>query len=353
VPPLVLAVAARALLDECARRGVSVDALLETVGVERSQVYNPEARLPADQSVALWGAALSRTGPHLALHAAEGLPFGAYKVIDYLAAHSPTVGEGLRRIATYFSLVDPRARLEVVEGEPMAVRLSVEGGVAPPLPAQEFTFVALVCRSRACSGVCWPLTSAEFAAPAPEEDAEHRRIFGGPVVWGAREARLVIAREAWDTPVRQADPTLLSLVEDLARRLEAELPRGEPDFLARVRAGIAEELKNREASVEGVARRLAMSTRTLQRRLESEGRTFAEVLDEVRAALARAHLRDPQLPLAEVSWLLGFSEQSAFTRAFKRWTGVTPGQWRAAHAEPLASRVEPRPRHPFRPRCAD
>lgn len=87
-----------------------------------------------------------------------------------------------------------------------------------------------------------------------------------------------------------------------------------------------------EATATRVARRLAMSERTMQRRLQAEGVSFAQLLDEGRAALAKAHLADPAMSLAEIAWLLGFADQSSFTRSFRRWTGEPPGAWRAARA---------------------
>ncbi len=327
--PLVLAVASRALLEQAAHAGIDTDEVLAAVGLERAAVFAPDARLPASAADAVWSEVYARCPePHLALSAAAGLPLGAYKVIDFLAANSPTVGEGLRRIADYFSLVDPRMAIELAGQDPVELRLSAPGQCELPLPAQEYTFAALVVRSRAAVGADWPLLAVELAAPAPPDDSAHRKIFAAQVRWESAQPRLLIPRAAWETPVRCADANLLSVLEDLARRLKAELPRAAPPFVAQLREVIGEQLKAGDPSAAPVARRLGMSERTLQRRLKEEGQSYSGLLDEVRAALARAYLRDPELPLAEVAWLVGFSEQSAFTRAFKRWTGTTPRQWR-------------------------
>ena len=140
--------------------------------------------------------------------------------------------------------------------------------------------------------------------------------------------RLLVLREHWDRPVHGADPALFSVLEDHAERLLAELPAPEPPLVSRLRAVLREELRGGDVGVEHVARRLALGARTLQRRLEDEGVRFAEVLAELRTELARDYLREPGLSIAEIAWLLGFSEQSAFTRAFKRWVGTTPATYR-------------------------
>lgn len=330
MPHTVLSVASRAVLDACARLGLDPAALLEAAGLSHAAVYDPDARLPAEAADALWRRAYEAAGdPRLALHAAEALPFGAYKVLDFVTAHAPTVGEGLRRVARYFPLVDARARLELVEGEPVSVEMWSElGEIAPP--AQEYTLAALVLRSRASAGVAWPLEAVELTFHAPEDVGEHERIFACPVRFGQPRARLVIPRASWEQPLRTADPALFSVLEDHAQRLLAELPTDDGALVTKLRAVLRQELRGGDASIGHVARRLGLGERTLQRRLDESGLGFADVLAEVRAELAREYLREPGVSLAEIAWLLGFSDQSAFTRAFKRWTGLTPGAWRAA-----------------------
>lgn len=330
MPHTVLSVASRAVLDACARLDLDPESLLAAAGLPRAQVYDPDARLPAEAADALWRHAYATAGdPCLALHAAEALPFGAYKVLDFVTAHAPSVGEGLRRVARYFPLVDARAQLEIVEGDPVSVAMQSElGEIAPP--AQEYTLAALVVRSRASAGVAWPLDAVELTFPAPDGAREHERIFACPVRFGQPRARLVVPRSSWELPVRGADPALFSVLEDHARRLLAELPADDGALATRLRAVLRQELRGGDASIAHVARRLGLGERTLQRRLEESGLGFVDVLAEVRAELAREYLREPGVSLAEVAWLLGFSDQSAFTRAFKRWTGVTPGAWRGA-----------------------
>lgn len=331
MPITVLSVASRAVLDACARLGLDAEALLRAAGLSRADVYDPDARLPAESADSLWRHAYHAAGdPRLALHAAEALPFGAYKVIDFVAAHAPTVGEGLRRVARYFPLIDGRARLVIDEAATSgAVGVEMQsdrGSIAPP--AQEYTLAALVVRLRASAGVAWPLEAVEFTFPRPDDAAEHERIFACPVRFEQPRARLVLPRASWALPVRGADPGLSSVLEDHAQRLVAELPREDAELLPRLREVLREELRGGDASITHVARRLALGERTLQRRLDELGLGFVDVLAEVRAELAQQYLREPGVSLAEVAWLLGFSDQSAFTRAFKRWTGVTPGAWR-------------------------
>lgn len=291
---------------------------------------DPETRLPAARADALWSAAFAAArDPAFALHAAEALPFGAYRTVDFLCAHSPCVRDAYRRVAEFFQLVDVRARIEVDDEARTLTMLTVGGDPVPP-PAQEYTFAALVSRMAVCVGPGWSPREVEFAfAPIPNP-REHERVLRAPVSFGAGAPRLRFSVEAWETPVSGANPALLAVLEDHARRLYAELPPGD-DLPSRARSTIATELRAGHEggpSASHVARQLGTSERTLQRRLREHDLSFAQLLDEAREALARAHLRDPALSLVEVAWLLGFSDQSAFTRAFRRWTGRPPGAWR-------------------------
>ena len=127
-----------------------------------------------------------------------------------------------------------------------------------------------------------------------------------------------------------ANPEIHSLVVAQAEELLAKQPP-EPEFLGSVKAAITRDLPTNRVSLASVARALSMSTRTLHRRLEEHGRSFRDVISEVRRARAEAYLRTPAISLAEVAFLLGYSEQSTFQHAFKRWVGVTPGDFRTRH----------------------
>lgn len=325
--PLVLTVATRALADACERLGLDTAAVLARAGLERARLEAPDARIPAEQADAVWREALGASGdPALALRAAEATPFGAFRVLDFLGATGASIGDGLRRVAAYFPLVDPRAVLEVEES-PALARL-VFRGTGGPLPpqAQEYTLAILASRVRHVDAGR-PELSVTFTFPRPAHAAEHRRVLGLEPAFGAREAALCVGRATWDRAPRAGDPGLFGALEAHARSLLVD--RGTaPGLEARVRVAVAAGLPGREPTIAAVARALGTSPRTLQRRLRDEGTAFAAVVDAVRRERAEGFLRAPDVSIAEVSWLVGFAEQSAFTRAFRRWTGVAPTAWR-------------------------
>jgi AraC-like DNA-binding protein len=324
----VLPVATRALVDACARLGLDTEALLARAGVDRALLDDPDARLPAERADAVWQAAYGAAAdPALSLHAAEQTPFGAFRVLDYLGASGATVGEGLRRVAAYFPLVDRRASL-AVEEERGAVALVFRGaGVAPPPEAQEYTLAILTSRVRHVAPSA--ALAVRFAFPRPADVREHARVLGVEPAFGAAAPTVALPRAAWDAPTRTADRTLFAALEEHARALLARV--SPPDAAAsRVREAIAADLPGQEPSLARVARRVGTSPRTLQRRLGAHGTSFAAAVDAVRRERARVYLEARDVSMAEVSWLLGFAEQSAFARAFRRWTGETPTAWRRA-----------------------
>lgn len=327
----VATTSSRALLAACDRLGLASAELLAEAGLTAAQVDDADGRLPGEAVAALWQAALRRSGdPGLGLRVALAVPFGAYRVIDFLAASAPTVGEGLIRVARYFPLVNSALAWEI-EDRPPAMRMALTHPGIPerlPRPYAEYALAVTILHCRHASGFDWPLVEVAFELEAPPSSAAHERAFGCPVRFGAARSELAIARATWDLPAQAASSELLRTLEAHADGMIAGLRAGSV-VSAQVARLIADELQGGDPSLAKIARRMAMSSRTLQRRLGLEQTSFADVLDQTRRHFAQVYLKDPGLALTEIAYLLGFSEQSAFTRAFQRWYGVAPSQFRA------------------------
>jgi AraC-like DNA-binding protein len=331
MPGSVLTVSSRALLDSCARLGIDTAPILAAAGVDRSVVDDPDGHLPTDRVAELWRRAYQASGdPDLALHAAEALRFGAYRVIDYLAASARTVGVAIAQVSAYFPIINSAVRLPIQE-EGRQITMGIASPHDPTVlsrPYVEYTFAAVFLRVREATGVRFPLAGVDIAFPAPASTAEHARVFECPVRFGAAASALHLERAAWETVNTRADPDLFGVLADHARILGARVP-SEPEPVREVRRAIVEQLKGGEApSLERTAKQLAMSPRTLQRRLRDHGVSYADLLDTTRAGAAKSYLSDRQISVAEVAYLLGFAEQSSFNHAFKRWTGQAPTEFR-------------------------
>jgi AraC-like DNA-binding protein len=154
-------------------------------------------------------------------------------------------------------------------------------------------------------------------------------FFGCDIRFGSNVDEVVYGKSAVATPVVSADPFLNALLERYCEEATSQRRYQTSDWRTKVENAIVRLLPHGEAQAPEVCRELGVSLRTLSRRLESEGLTFAGVLENLRRELAARHLREPDLPISEIAWLLGYRRSSSFNHAFKRWTGGTPGSLRA------------------------
>src|SRR5688572_3617095 len=323
------------MIDACARLGLDTGQILSAAKLDPVTLQNPDARIPVEQVDALWKKAYELSNdPDLALHAIEVLPFGAYRVIDFLASSAPTIGEALAKVSDYFPIINAVVRLPYSVGD-RSVTFGIEAPSRPSAitrPYAEYTLAAVFLRTRIATNQNYPLMRVEFSQARPASISEHERIFGCPITFGSDACRLVIAREVWDTPRTGGDPALFSVLETHAKMLLQQVPNPD-DIVGRVRTRIEAELRGGDPSLESIARHLAMSPRTLQRRLREHGVLFNDVLDELRFRAAKTYLAQRDVAGTEVAYLLGFAEQSSLNRAFKRWSGQTPTEYRR-HAAP-------------------
>ena len=326
----VLSVSSRALIEACARLGLDTGEILRAAKLEAATLHDPDARIPIEQSEAVWRKAYELSNdPNLALHAIEVLPFGAYRVIDFIASSAPTIGAAFAKVSDYFPLIHDVVRLPYTVGD----RHVMFGAEAPSRPETitrayaEYVLAAVFLRARIATNRRFPLVRIEFTHPKPADISEHERIFECPVCFDAAACQLVISRETWDTPRTGDDPTLFSILDTHAKML-LEQRLASTDIVARVRAAIDAELRGGCPKLESIAKRLAMSPRTLQRRLADRGVFFNDLLDALRFRAAKSYLAQDDVAAAEVAYLLGFADRSSFHRAFKRWSGRTPNEFR-------------------------
>ena len=328
-PPTIAATSTLAMVCAAEARGVTTADLLESVGLTRQSLDDPDARIPGPAVLAVWNALRERTAdPALQLRAPTSLPFGAYRIIDYLVGASATVGVGVGHFAGYFRLIADAIRLTIEEDEEgHSLRLEEDGGGRVPAVYVDYVFAALVSRIRMRIRPTLQVHRVELRQRKPAATAPYFETFRAPVRFGAAADRLCFSAAEWNAPMQSADEPLAVLLEEHARILARRCAPVVSDFRSEVERAMA-SAPPEHASAEHVARALHVSVRTLQRKLVMAGTTFREVADSVRGQLAQEHLADPRTSITEVAYLLGFSDETSFTRAFRRWTGESPGRWR-------------------------
>lgn len=322
----------RAIVGAAAAFGVAPAALLARVGLDAGAAGDPDGWVPLEVENALWEAAAELAGEAaFGLHAAQRLEPGTFGVLDYALRSSATVREALARLVRYNRLTHEVASF-AVQAEGARARL-VHGFGAEPLGpsrhASEFTLATVVLVTGQLIGRPWQPQAVRFIHAAPPDIAPHRAIFGDDLAFEQPQNEVVFEASFLDTPLVSADPGLAAVLDQHAALLLERLPQG-ADFVQRLRGLVANELSGGNPTIEHVAGRLGMSPRTLQRTLAEQGTTYQDVVEGVRQQLARRLLAERTVAIAAVAFLLGYSEPSAFHRAYKRWTGQTPAAWRRA-----------------------
>lgn len=181
---------------------------------------------------------------------------------------------------------------------------------------------------RVLLGPAWRPVSVHFVQPAPADLSDFRRVFRSPVLFGQDADLMALPRDALDHPIERSNPELRRLLDRHLRELKADVGEAIEE---KVRKAIHSCLSRQDCSIEEVAAILSVAPRTLQRQLKERGTKFSRLLEEVRSSAARRHLSESELSLTQLAAILGYSELSAFSRAFQRWHGESPQQWQRSH----------------------
>jgi AraC-like DNA-binding protein len=327
-PGTLSVLAVRAIAAGAAVRGLAPPALCARFAIDPALLADVEARVPVSLVVALWMEVPVLVGDDdFGLHVAELVAAAPQGLGGRLIAAAPTFGEGLRRMLHFERVFhDVRTSELTISGDRAVLAHDTRGGLALPRHAAEFGWAYLVLLGRRTTGAHLAPLAVELRHPAPAATSEHVRLFGVAPRFGATVDRLILRRTDLDRAQVGADDVLAEILAAHAQGLHGRLPAS-TDLLDQARTAIRDQLPD-AASVAIVARRLGLAPRTLQRRLAERGVTFHDVVDAVREELARQLLASPATAVAEVAFALGFADQSAFHRAFVRWTGETPGAWR-------------------------
>lgn len=272
--------------------------------------------------------------PNLSLQLAVHTPIGTTPLLDYLIVSSASVGQGLDRLARYLRLVNPAIRL-VVHEESDPVRVVVERACAPF--DTEMTVALSVLRFQRETDEQMQAAYASFCH-GPDDVAGYADVLRCPIRVRAAWNGWALSKAAMRTPLRRRDPALRRWLERQAADILARLPAN-GDVRDEVRSVLSGQLTAGDMRIDVVARRLATTPRTLQRRLSRAGTSFGPLCDDARKQAAHTYLADTTLSIAEVAYLLGYSEPTAFHRAFTRWHGTTPHAFRARVA-PVNRRSE-------------
>ena len=274
--------------------------------------------------------------PFLGIHLAEDIELREMGLVYYVIASSETLGNALKRLARYCSITNEGLRITCREGKNLGVRFEYAGVSRMSDRHQIECFVAILLRiCRQLTGLSLSPISIKLTHRRTELPAGIKKMFGCNVAFGSNIDEVVFPLLAKNISTVNEDPYLGSLLERYCEEALSNRLAPSGAWRVKVENAIVPLLPHGQARIGEIAQRLGASVRTLIRLLASEGCTFSEVLGALRLDLAKSYLREKDLPISEIAWLLGFKEVSSFFHACKRWTGKTPQQLRLAGVEIL------------------
>lgn len=318
------------LIERAERMGARRDDLLARSGLTEAILSEPDARVAVARHWDLWLAVIDLLpDPALGVKLGSNVQVRQAGLVGYSMLHSPSLDRAIERLIRYERILEDTTYL-TLEHEGGSVHLVVEeplplAGLRQPI---ESDVAAIVSCFREITGVDQLPRNVQLPYPRPATIESYRQALGDSIDFEAPRAAIVFEASDMGLPVVARDETLCSYLDDHADRILQNL--GSRSYAERVQRVLWEELSEGQPTITTVARVLGTSTRTLQRRLRDEGVSFAELLDTFRRRMASELLQRHDLAVYEVAFLLGYSEPSTFFRAFRRWTGMSPRQYREA-----------------------
>jgi len=331
----ILASAAHGLAEFIQHQGGDADRILGECRIDPEQLAHPTLALNLHQYCDVFEEAARQTG-----HDNFGLHFGQQflpqflGLIGYVGICSDTLGDALTNVSTSFTLHQQASLLRLsCQGDLCRLDYQVQHGpIMHKRQDAESSLGMFANLIRSALGPHWAPEQVEFEHPQPEAWYEHCKAFDAPVLFARGSNALVFRSKILHRPMPGRDPRLLALVLESIRRLGAPQPPQEPGrIVAEVKASIRRHLAEGTPDLEAIAGDLRLPVWSIQRRLAEQGLTFSRLLDQSRRELASWYLQQSSMSLSELALVLGYSEISAFSRAFRRWFGLSPRQWRQAH----------------------
>jgi AraC-like DNA-binding protein len=318
-----------AILHYAEGLGLDRGKILRMAGLGEEDLADPDGRVPLERLVATWQATASLTGDErLGLHMGASTTVRQLGLMGYAMAHSDTFRDACRIGARYSRIIQEAAAVTFEENDECGwLRVSpapVLDVIRHPVDARLALIVAV---SREITGADITPVKVCFPYPEPADATAYREFFRGPVAFDEPYSQVAFKQRDLQRPLLSADPALAGYMYQLAEEVLASLT-SEGELLEQVRRAIWTDLSGGLAGLEAAAGRLGMGPRSLQRRLKEEGTSFMEVLDDLRHEMAVQMLHDRRVTVYEIAFLLGYSDPSTFFRAFRRWEGTSPHEFR-------------------------
>lgn len=323
----------KAVLLAIASKKGNVEAILEDSGISKECIDDVEGRVSEEQLMLFWKAASKELkDSNIALKMSSLVPFGTYQTLDYLLSTSMNIKVGLNRFSKYYSIINQKIEIKTeVEGDLFKINFDEVKEVETNIDNLEFEMGSLLNRLKSVTNQKIELVSVSFTHRCPTNVKFYENFFRCEVLFERPQSSLVFSKEVLKFSCNERDSHLAELMERNAVTWLSILPGSQEKvapFIKEFETYLIENLHDGHLGIEYAAKKFGMSTRTFQRKLKEYNLSYSETLLKVRKELSIKLLRDESLSLAEIAFLSGFSEPSAFHRAFKKWMDMTPLQFR-------------------------
>lgn len=316
------------LLSAAERQGIPQDALLLKACLSPDRLR--EQRIGVDEITRLWRAAGELTAdPGFGLKAGKLVGPASFNIVSYILMSSATLRDAIALLQQFQRLISDGGRFQLINGDPCSwlVYHPQQGELAFSHHQIEAVMSSVLSFSRWVTGRDQPPEQVQFVHSAQSPLPLYQQIFGCEVLFDGAFNGLLLDNHHWDLPLPQADAQLANLHREYAAAQLAELS-SEASLIPRIKNWIRSELPQGVPERSLAAAQLGLAERTLAHRLQSLGLNYIAIVEEVRREQAYHLLADPTVPISAIAQQLGFSEPSAFNRAFRRWEGATPGAYR-------------------------
>jgi AraC-like DNA-binding protein len=321
---------ANAILCAISTSNEELENIALAIGLDSAQLRDPEAHVNYDQYVAIWSEVIRRTGDtYIGLHAAERVSNEQLGVVAHACLLCSNLGQALDLFLRYSRLTNDALDIHIEHADD-EVRLSFDLGFSPwALPRPEVEFVlAVTCHSisRALGRKIHPI-EARFRHTEPPKLGEYKRTFGNNLVFGHRTNELVFPSALLEESSSISDPAACADMEKRFAEMIKKLSPADP-LIEKLRWTVFNALGVGDVSFQSISRRMNISAAKLRKELASRKTSFRFLVNAIRRDIALVYLEDRSWSLADVAFVLGFSDTSSFNRSFRGWTGETPTEYR-------------------------
>ena len=330
--PTCIGFLSRLAYERGRQKKIEVGTLLKQSGLSARTITNENIQIDVQNQIKFVELVAKATGDKLfGFHLAQAYDPREIGLLYYVAASADTLWDALLRIERYSTVLNEGVILTVRKGKYFHVRLQYSGVARHTDTHQiEFWIGSLIRIFRHLTHRDLKPIHVRLVHARSEERSKITKLIAGNIETGTGVDEIYFPPKSASSPIVTADPYLNRLCVKICEEALARREAKDSPLKVKVENSIAALLPHGKVRIDMVATKLGMSSKTLARRLSSEGQSFSQILSSLRSALAHRYLVDRTLPISKIAWLLGYAESAAFTRAFRRWAGIAP---RAARAD--------------------